>query len=150
MRKGWLIAFAAMGLNLTLGVIYSWSVFNKVLSKPIAEGGYGWTDSMGGWPFTLSIVVWAVLMIPAGRLQDKIGPRLIITLGAIFLGIGMFISSFAAPVPAGLACTGAGWRRCLGGARCGVRLATSSNAPWSRPARAVGLSGCAGAGIWPP
>lgn len=44
--KGWLIAFAAMGLNLTLGVIYSWSVFNKVLSKPIAEGGYGWTDSM--------------------------------------------------------------------------------------------------------
>ena len=102
MRKGWLIAFSAMGLNLTLGVIYSWSVFNKVLSKPIAQGGYGWTDSMGGWPFALSIVVWAVLMIPAGRLQDKIGPRLIATLGVILLGIGMFISSFAAPVPAGI------------------------------------------------
>lgn len=101
MRKGWLIAFAGMALNLTLGVLYSWSVFNSQLSKSIADGGYGWTDSMGGWPFTLCIVVWALCMIPAGRLQDTLGPRIIATIGAILLGCGLFVASFAAPVPEG-------------------------------------------------
>lgn len=101
MRKGWSIAFAGMALNLTLGVLYSWSVFNSQLSKSVADGGYGWTDSMGGWPFTLCIVVWALCMIPAGRLQDTLGPRLIATVGAIMLGCGLFVASFAAPVPEG-------------------------------------------------
>lgn len=102
MRKGWIIVFAGMGLNLTLGVIYAWSVFKSTLAAPVVDGGYGWTDSMATWPYALSIVVWAILMIPAGRLQDKFGPRIIATIGAISLGVGLYITSFSAPVPEGL------------------------------------------------
>ena len=102
MRKGWLIAFAGMGLNLTIGVIYAWSVFKSSLVTPVAAGGYGWSDTMGTTPYALSIVVWAVMMIPAGRLQDRLGPRIIATIGAVVLGLGMLVTSFSSPVPEGV------------------------------------------------
>lgn len=102
MRKGWLIAFAGTGLNLILGVIYAWSVFKATLVAPLEKGGYGWTDTMATSPYACAIVVWAVLMIPAGRLQDKFGPRIVATIGALSLGLGLFITSFSAPVPEGV------------------------------------------------
>lgn len=101
MRQGWLIAFAGMGLNLTLGVLYAWSVSKITLVAPVAQGGYGWTYTMATSPYALSIVIWAVMMIPAGRLQDKFGPRIIATTGAIVFGLGLYVTSFLAPVPEG-------------------------------------------------
>jgi hypothetical protein len=32
-----------MGLNLALGVLYSWSVFGKQLTDAVDKGGFGWT-----------------------------------------------------------------------------------------------------------
>jgi hypothetical protein len=76
MRKGWLIAFAGTGLNLILGVIYAWSVFKATLVAPIEQGGYGWTDTMATSPYAFAIVVWAILMIPAGACRTSSAPGL--------------------------------------------------------------------------
>ena len=95
MKKGWIVAFAGMGFNLAIGASYAWSVFSKEFQKAIVDGGMGWSSTDAGLPFMVNIVIWAIFMIPAGRMQDKIGPRWVATAGGLCLGLGMFITSFA-------------------------------------------------------
>jgi len=93
-RDGWKVLLAGLCINLTIGVVYSWSVIKKAL---ISE--WGWTNSEASLPYTVAIVVWALCNYFAGTLQDKIGPRKVVTLGAIFTGLGLVLSSFAQSVP---------------------------------------------------
>ena len=88
-RDGWKVLLAGLCINLTIGVVYSWSVIKKVL---VSE--WGWTNSDASLPYTVAIVVWAFCNYFAGTLQDKIGPRRVVTLGAIFTGLGLVLSSF--------------------------------------------------------
>jgi len=102
-RKGWIVTFAGMGLNLALGILYAWSVFKKQLVAPVADGGYGWTNQQATLPYTLAIAMFAVMMIPAGRLQDKLGPRVVATAGGLLTATGLIIASFSSatsPLPA--------------------------------------------------
>src|SRR5512147_400074 len=87
---GWLITYAALGINLLLGLLYAWSVFKKAL---VAE--WGWNDVTASLPFTVSAAIFAFMMIFAGRAQDKYGPRIIALLGGILFGIGLLASGFA-------------------------------------------------------
>lgn len=96
-NKGWLVVFAGMGLNLALGVLYAWSVFGKQFSEAVDKGGFGWSKTDSAIPYTVAIACFALMMVPAGRLQDKLGPRLVATLGAIFTGFGLFITGFSSP-----------------------------------------------------
>jgi MFS family permease len=77
-----------MGVNLCLGVLYSWSVFAKALVDQLH-----WTKTNASLPYTIAIIVFAIFMVPAGRVTDKWGPRLVITLGGIFAGGGMILAS---------------------------------------------------------
>ncbi len=84
---GWMITFAALGVNLILGLLYTWGVFQKAL---VAQ--WGWSSTMASLPYSVSIAVFAFTMIFAGRAQDKIGPRYVALLGGILLGIGLIAS----------------------------------------------------------
>ena len=94
MKKGWLVTMAGLGLNLALGVLYAWSMFSKQLTETIAKGGFGWTRTTATLPYTIAIAFFALVMIPAGRLQDKLGPRVIATAGAVLCGAGLVVASF--------------------------------------------------------
>jgi OFA family oxalate/formate antiporter-like MFS transporter len=96
MNRGWMVTFSGMGLNLALGVLYSWSVFGKQLTDAIEKGGFGWTKTQAALPYTIAIAFFAAMMVPAGRLQDKVGPRIVSTIGAILTGLGLIVASFAA------------------------------------------------------
>jgi nitrate/nitrite transporter NarK len=96
-RKGWIVTLAGIGLNLALGILYAWSVFAKQLTEPLDKGGFGWSRTDATLPYTIAIACFALMMVPAGRLQDKLGPRLIATAGSILTGIGIVIASFATP-----------------------------------------------------
>ncbi len=85
-NKGWLVTFSGMGLNLALGVLYAWSVFGKQFTEPIAKGGFGWSKTVAALPYTIGIAFFATMMIPAGRLQDRFGPRIVATVGALLTG----------------------------------------------------------------
>ncbi|HEX9241632.1 MAG TPA: OFA family MFS transporter, partial [Anaeromyxobacter sp.] len=94
-RRGWIVTLAGMGLNLALGILYAWSVFSKQLVESIDKGGFGWTKTEATLPYTLAIACFALVMVPAGRLQDKVGPRLVASAGGVLTGVGLIVASFA-------------------------------------------------------
>jgi MFS family permease len=96
-RKGWLVTFAGVGLNLALGILYAWSVFSKQLTEAVDKGGFGWSRTQATLPYTIAIACFALMMIPAGRMQDRLGPRVIATAGAVLTGLGLVVASFATP-----------------------------------------------------
>ncbi|HNX56606.1 MAG TPA: OFA family MFS transporter, partial [Prolixibacteraceae bacterium] len=89
-NRGWIITFAALGINLIMGALYSWGVIGKAL---VAD--WKWSNTDASLPFTVSAAVFAITMIFAGRAQDKFGPRPITILGGIMLGGGLILSGFA-------------------------------------------------------
>ena len=96
-NKGWIVAFSGLGLNLALGVLYAWSVFAKQMTETVELGGWGLTKTEASYPYMLAIGVFALMMVPAGRLQDRLGPRVAAMAGALLTGAGMVVSSFAGP-----------------------------------------------------
>jgi OFA family oxalate/formate antiporter-like MFS transporter len=91
--RGWIVTFAGTGINLALGVLYTWSVISKQITK-----AWGWNETQAALPYSVAIAVFAFMMVPAGRLQDKMGPRLVATLGGIFCGAGLIIASLGQSV----------------------------------------------------
>ncbi len=95
----WLVVFGAILIQLSLGAIYAWSAFTGQLKLPIDEGGYGFSAAQTQWVFSVGLLSFAIVMVVAGRLQAKVGPRPIAVLGGIVLGLGyilggLFGSSF--------------------------------------------------------
>ena len=80
--------FAGTGINLALGVLYTWSMFKDAISRE-----FGWKGEQLNDPYALCCMVFAFAMILAGRCQDKLGPRLTATLGGLMVGVGMVLIS---------------------------------------------------------
>jgi len=88
--SGWRVVLGGVGVNLALGVLYAWSV--------IAGGiptAWGWTAADRALPYSVACFVFSLSMIPAGRLQDRFGPRLVIIAGGLLMGGGLVVSSIA-------------------------------------------------------
>lgn len=86
-KKGWIVVLAGTGINLAFGVLYAWSIFGGALQETL-----GWTKTQASLPYTVAIIMFAAMMIPAGRLQDKIGPRWVATIGGILIGLGCILA----------------------------------------------------------
>ena len=91
----WMIMFTGTAINIMLGVLYSWSIFVVPLSKK-----FGWSRAQLSWPFTASIFTFALVMVAAGKWQDKVGPRIVCVTGGIVMGIGFILTSFVTSFPA--------------------------------------------------
>lgn len=87
-NRGWLVTFAGTGVNLALGILYTWSMFKGAIEKE-----FGWQGSQLNDPYALCCIVFAVAMIFAGRCQDKFGPRVTASLGGLLVGAGFVICS---------------------------------------------------------
>jgi len=85
---GWRVALAGLGINLALGVLYTWSLFKGAIEKD-----FGWKGDQLNDPYALCCLVFAFAMILAGRLQDRIGPRITATIGGVLLAAGMLLIS---------------------------------------------------------
>ena len=101
--RAWVVVFAGMCVNLCLGILYAWSIWkaNLVGSAEHPAGtamsglNEGWvylTDAQATWAYAICGITFAVFMIPGGRLQDKLGPRLGATLGGLSLGAGCIVA----------------------------------------------------------
>ena len=88
-NHGWRVTFVAMGINLALGILYTWSVIGKGIP---AE--WNWSESDKSWPYSIACLIFAIVMVPAGRMQDKLSPCLVACLGGILVGLGMITASF--------------------------------------------------------
>ncbi len=85
-----LVVLGAIIVQLCLGSIYAWGIFQKSL---YATGGlYVWDKLWSNLPFAAGLASFALFMIFAGRWQDRVGPRKVATVGGILLGIGVIAS----------------------------------------------------------
>ena len=66
----WVIAAAAVFMQMCLGIIYAWAVFRLPL-----EQAYGWSKTESVAPYRWSIAFFTLAMIVAGFWQDRKGPR---------------------------------------------------------------------------
>lgn len=87
---GWRVTLAGTGVNLCLGVLYTWSV----IAGGIPED-WGWNAADKSLPYAVACFVFALAMIPAGRLQDKIGPKWVVTIGGVLIGAGCVIAGLS-------------------------------------------------------
>ncbi|MBI4682300.1 MAG: OFA family MFS transporter [Nitrospirae bacterium] len=84
----WTVLAGAMIVQIILGTVYAFSVFVKPL-----EMEFGWDRTTTQWAFSIALLTFAAVMIPAGRLQDRIGPRKVASIGGILLGLSFLLGS---------------------------------------------------------
>lgn len=85
----WLAVVGAILIQLALGAIYAWSVFTPALIDA------GWTRAQTQFVFSAGLASFAIVMVLAGRMMPKWGPRKLAMLGGIVLGLGYILGGFA-------------------------------------------------------
>ena len=88
-NHGWSVVFAGLGINLALGVLYSWSVISKKI-----PADWGWSEADRSLPYSVACLIFSLIMVPAGRMQDRIGPRFVAAAGGVLVGLGLIYCSF--------------------------------------------------------
>lgn len=84
----WTVIAGALLVQVILGTVYAFSVFVKPL-----QAEFGWDRTTTQWAFSLALASFAGVMIPAGRLQDRIGPRKVASIGGILLGASFLLGA---------------------------------------------------------
>lgn len=95
-NPGLRVVAAATGINLALGILYSWSIFSAAIKQSILDldgHGFHWDLSSVNDPYALACLVFAFCMIPAGRMQDRLGPRLTALTGGVLVSLGFVLIS---------------------------------------------------------
>ena len=90
-NKGWMVTLSGTGINLALGILYSWSIFKAAIQKSIeaSHGGFNWNPAKMNDPYSLCCLAFALSMILAGKVQDKFGPRSTALAGGILVSLGL-------------------------------------------------------------
>ncbi|HEY5118118.1 MAG TPA: OFA family MFS transporter [Anaerolineales bacterium] len=89
MSRWWVVA-GALVIQISLGAVYIWSVFQTPL-KAVFEG---WTETQVTLPAQVLLAAFALAVVFGGRIQDRLGPRVVATSGGIILGAGMILATF--------------------------------------------------------
>lgn len=97
----WLVVAGALTIQISLGAVYIWSVFQTPLKNKFAT----WTETQVTLPAQIVLACFALAVIFGGRIQDKLGPRIVATAGGIILGLGLVLARFAGNFEPGVALT---------------------------------------------
>ena len=86
---GWIVVGCAfLVLFLTYGVQYSFGVFVPPMMDEL-----GWQRASLGGAFSLYSMIYTGFSLVSGRLTDTLGPRRVIALGGVMLGLGITATS---------------------------------------------------------
>ncbi len=89
----WFVVIGALLIQVALGAVYIWSVFKA----PLIEK-FGWEPAATSLTYSITILMFAIGTIIFGKIQDKIGPKKVASIGGILLAIGLILSSFTTSV----------------------------------------------------
>ncbi|TSB45354.1 L-lactate MFS transporter [Alkalicoccobacillus porphyridii] len=89
-KNRWLIALAAVGIHISIGSVYSWSVFTNPLSDE-----HGWGLSEVQLTFSIAILFLGLSAAFMGHFVEKYGPRKAGLVATVCFGIGILGSGFA-------------------------------------------------------
>ena len=140
-KQAWLVTFSGTGVNLTLGIIYSWSIIAAYLRDT-----QGWSAMDSQLPYMITCSIFALLMVPAGRIQDTLGPKVALIASAFFAGVGLIGSGFFISVVGLSICFGIFFGSAMG---LGYSSATPPAIKWFRPEKRGLIAGIvvSGAGL---
>ena len=86
----WLVVLGALVIQVSLGAVYIWSVFQT----PLREVFKTWTETQVTLPAQIVLAAFALAVIFGGRFQDRFGPRIVATIGGLVLGLGLILARF--------------------------------------------------------
>src|SRR6267143_2026810 len=90
-RYGWvMVALGAFITCIAIGAMFSLAVF----LRPITEST-GWSTTAVSTAMTLNFLAMGAAGFGWGALSDRIGPRPVVLAGAVLLGSGLFLASYA-------------------------------------------------------
>ena len=90
MRNRWLIALSAVGIHISIGSVYAWSV----LTRPIMEAvGAPLRDVT--WAFSIAILFLGTSAGFLGNFVERSGPKKSGLISMLFFGVGMLGTAFA-------------------------------------------------------
>lgn len=92
-KNRWLIALSAVGIHISIGSVYAWSVFTKPL-----ESQYNWSLTSISWTFSIAILFLGLSAAFLGHFVEKYGPRASGRLSAVLFGLGMVGAGFATSI----------------------------------------------------
>ncbi|WP_188454763.1 L-lactate MFS transporter [Virgibacillus oceani] len=89
-KNRWLIAASAVGVHISIGSAYAWSVF----TNPMVDQ-YGWETTEVSLAFSIAIFMLGFAAAFMGRFVEKHGPRKSSMLAALFFSVGVAGSGLA-------------------------------------------------------
>ena len=89
-KNRWLIAASAVGIHISIGSVYAWSVYTKPLIEQL-----GWGLKETQFTFSLAIFFLGISAAFLGRFLEKQSPRKSGLLAALFFGAGIAGSGLA-------------------------------------------------------
>ena len=92
-KSGFFYGYLIVGASLLImsimwGGYYAFGVFFKPLLNE-----FGWTKAITSGAFSLASILNGLLNIATGKLTDKFGPRMVMTVCGLFLGLGFMLMS---------------------------------------------------------
>lgn len=85
---GWVIVATCFVAATSYGLFYTFGVFFKSL-----QAEFGWGRALTGSVHSVHLLIYAISTYYFGRLTDRIGPRRALSLGAVFIGVGLCLCS---------------------------------------------------------
>jgi len=83
-----LIGVALLIMSVIWAAYYTFGVFFKPMLEEL-----GWTRAMTAGAFSIALVINGLLAIAMGGFTDKFGPRMVMTICGLLLGLGYFLIS---------------------------------------------------------
>jgi OFA family oxalate/formate antiporter-like MFS transporter len=92
-KNRWLIAASAVGIHLSIGSVYAYSV----MTNPVKEI-FGVEESVIKWAFKIAILLLGFSAAFLGKWVEKVGPKVSGTTAGIFYGVGILGSGIAVQI----------------------------------------------------
>ena len=106
----WIFVVLGMIVNMCLGAVYAYSVFKKPLEEMFKASA-----TQGNLPYMIFLAMFSLFTFVAGRFIDKAGPKKVMIVGGIIVGIGWMLTYFASNIYMVVATYGV-----IGGAGVGI------------------------------
>ncbi|MFD2727052.1 L-lactate MFS transporter [Hyunsoonleella rubra] len=95
LKNRWLIAASAVGIHISIGSVYAYSVMTNPVKDIFDVDG-----SVIKWAFKIAILLLGLSAAFLGRWVEKVGPRISGTAAGIFYGVGILGSGLAVQLEA--------------------------------------------------
>lgn len=90
LKNRWLIAASAVGIHISIGSVYAYSV----MTNPVKDI-FGVEGSVVKWAFKIAILLLGLSAAFLGRWVEKVGPRVSGTAAGLFYGVGILGTGLA-------------------------------------------------------